>query len=82
MAEKKNDAVKEALSPEDLVTYTAPLDPKSEQQDIIVGVNGELIRIKRGETVKIKRKFLEVLQHAAAQELAAHRTMDKAARSV
>lgn len=56
---------------EELVEYTAPLLPHLKKRDILVGVNGELIRIKRGATVKIPRKHLEALQNAAAQEFAA-----------
>ena len=49
---------------EEPVEYTAPLLGPEKGQDIVVGVNGKIIRIKRGETVRIQRKFLEVLQHA------------------
>ena len=56
---------------EELVDYTAPLLPNLKKRDILVGVNGETLRIKRGVHVKIKRKFYEALQNAAAQEFAA-----------
>lgn len=56
---------------EELVDYTAPLLPHLKKRDILVGVNGELLRIQRGVTVKIKRKHYEALQNAAAQEFAA-----------
>ena len=56
---------------EELVPYTAPLLPNLKKRDILVGVNGETLRIKRGVPVKIKRKFYEALQNAAAQEFAA-----------
>ena len=56
---------------EELVDYTAPLLPNLKKRDILVGVNGETLRIKRGVPVKIKRKFYEALQNAAAQEFAA-----------
>ena len=76
-AEAKVEATEEAdaapkVDPmEELVEYTAPLLPHLKKRDILVGVNGELIRIKRGATVKIPRKHLEALQNAAAQEFAA-----------
>lgn len=82
MSEKKTAAAEAAETAEvvtdpneELVEYTAPLmgRPGEESQDIIVGVNGEFIRIMRGETVKIKRKFLLVLQNAEAQEMAAYK---------
>ena len=57
---------------EELVEYTAPLLPIGEKQEIFAGVNGETVRIRRGAPVKIKRKFLEVLQNAQEQELAAY----------
>lgn len=56
---------------EELVDYTAPLLPNLKKRDILVAVNGETLRIKRGVPVRIKRKFYEALQNAAAQEFAA-----------
>lgn len=63
---------------EELVDYMAPLVGSATRKDVVVGVNGELIRIKRGVRVKIKKKFYKVLQQAADQELAAYRTMERA----
>lgn len=65
--------------PEELVDYIAPMagNPK-ENQPILVGVNGEFLRIQRGVPVKIKRKFLEVLQNAQAQEYEAYRNAMRA----
>ena len=59
--------------PEELVEYMAPLLGAGERQDLFVGCNGETIRIRRGEPLKIKRKFLEVLEHARQQELEDYR---------
>lgn len=72
-AESKDEAAPTpAIDPmEELVDYTAPLLPNLKKRDILVGVNGETLRIKRGVPVKIKRKFYEALQNAAAQEFAA-----------
>lgn len=73
MSEKKE----KVLDPNELVTYAAPFIPGSKKQKpIVVIVNGEIIRIKRGETVKIKRKFLEVLENANAQTLAMYKTIN------
>lgn len=69
---------KPAKPNDELVEYTAPLLGSPNKKDIIVGVNGETIRIKRGVPVKIKRKFLKVLQQAADQEMAAYKTMEQA----
>lgn len=63
---------------EELVDYMAPLMGSATRKEVVVGVNGELIRIKRGVRVKIKKKFYRVLQQAADQELAAYQTMERA----
>ena len=42
---------------EEMVEYTAPLMGRTDSRDIIVGVNGEIIRIMRGETVQIKAQM-------------------------
>ncbi len=67
---------------EELVSYTAPLLPWRNERDIFVSVNGESIRIKRGETVQIRRKFLEVIENAQRQEGAAYAYMAEAKRAV
>lgn len=73
---------KKATDPnEELVEYTAPLMGHTDSRDIIVGVNGEIIRIMRGETVKIKRKFLLVLQNAEKQEMEAYKAQMAAQKS-
>lgn len=69
---KKNDPM------EELVDFTAPVDPTGEKHDILLSVNGETVRVKRGSTVKLKRKFLEVWENAAAQAAAARMTMERA----
>lgn len=56
---------------EELVDYTAPLLPNMKRRDVFVAVNGETLRIQRGVSVRIKRKFYEALQNAAKQEFAA-----------
>lgn len=58
---------------EELVEYTAPLLPDLKKQEVICAVNGEIIRVQRGETVKIKRKFVKALERASKQEVAAMR---------
>ena len=63
---------------EELVDYMAPLMGSATRKEVVVGVNCDLIRIKRGVRVKIKKKFYRVLQQAADQELAAYRTMERA----
>lgn len=63
---------------EELVEYTAPVILGKADQTIFVGVNGENIRIQRGVTVKIKRKFKEVLDNAEKQEMSAYSYMAEA----
>lgn len=64
----KQDAANEAAYMEELVDYMAPLMPGTKKQDIVVAVNGEMIRIQRGVQVQIKRKYLDALQNASKQE--------------
>lgn len=73
MSEKTKDAAQAATlpDPEELVEYIAPIDPNGGNRDVVAAVNGEFIQIKRGVPVMIKRKFKEVLDNAAMQNLAA-----------
>lgn len=73
MSEKNTEKVGKVNPGDELVDYTAPLLPGMGTQDVIAGVNGEIIRIKRGETVQIKRKFKEVLDNADKQRVEAYR---------
>lgn len=66
---------------EELVSYTAPLLPGQEKQDIVVGVNGQFVRIQRGETVQVKAMFVEAINNAAKQQVAAHKAAAKAQRA-
>lgn len=75
---EKNDAKEDPA--EELVDYIAPLLPNMKKRDILVAVNGETLRIKRGVPVKIKRKFYEALQNAAMQEYAAMETQQEIKR--
>lgn len=78
-AEKKSP--KEETDPmEELVDYIAPLIVGKEDQAIFCQVNGENIRIQRGKKVRIKRKFKEVLDQSAEQEMAAYAFMEKVQR--
>ena len=75
-AEAPAGAVKPAEpSGDDYVDYMAPLLPGKVQKDIFCAVNGETVLIKRGVPVKVKRKFEEALNNAAAQQYAAYQTM-------
>ena len=69
------------LDPEELVEFTAPMDPTGARQDILLSVNGETVRVKRGSTVQLKRKFLEVWNNAAEQTMAARAVMEQAGKT-
>lgn len=65
---------------EELVDCFVPFLPGENRQDIFVAVNGESLVIKRGVSVKIRRKFYEVLMNAQDQELKAYQAMEAARR--
>ena len=76
MSEKMTEKVAQTKATEkkdDLVEFTAPLQPGQERQELVVGVNGQFIRIRRGETVRIPRKFAAVIRNAMRQQAEAMR---------
>ena len=74
------------MSPEELRAYNAYMNEYVEvelfkdngkyKDDVFVGVNGENCLIKRGERVKIKRKFAQVLERSMAQNKEAAKYME------
>lgn len=75
MATKKKIEETEAVdetaavpSPDDLVEVMLFKDSGKYKDDVFVAVNGVGCLIKRGEPVKIKRKFAEVLQNSMKQD--------------
>ena len=64
---------------EEPVDFEVPLLGTDGREDVIVSVNGETIRFRRGEPVKIKRKFAEVLRQSAREERAAASAAEAAA---
>lgn len=85
MASKTTEAKEEkqtiAEKMEELVEYTAPLAADLNDTSLLVAVNGEEIRIMRGVPVKIKRKFVEAIQNADRQRLAARAYQQQAVRA-
>lgn len=75
MSEKKLEPM------EELVDFTAPFDPADSRGEVLLGVNGQVVRVKRGESVRIKRKFLQAWENANAQAAAARAVMDQARQS-
>ena len=53
---------------EELVEVKLFKDTGKYKDDVFVGCNGDTIAIKRGERVKIKRKFAEVLDNSERQD--------------
>ena len=53
---------------EELVDIKLFKDAGKYKDDVFVGCNGETIAIKRGERVKIKRKFAEILDNSEHQD--------------
>lgn len=56
-------------------------DNNKYKDDVFVSVNGENCVIKRGERVKIKRKFALVLEQSDMQDYATSKLIEKAAQS-
>ena len=56
-------------------------DNNKYKDDVFVSVNGENCVIKRGEKVKIKRKFAEVLEHSAHQDYETSKLIEQATQT-
>lgn len=68
-----------AYNGDELVDYMAPIIGAGDQEmkPLFVCVNGESCAIKPGVPVRLKRKFLDALEHANDQRLAAWRYMQE-----
>lgn len=62
---------------EELVDIRLHRDNGKYKDDVFVGVNGDCVLIKRGERVKIKRKFAEVLENSEQQDYLASMWQEK-----
>ena len=67
-AQAKAQREQDAARMEELVEIKLFKDNGKYKDDVFVSVNGETIAIKRGERVKIKRKFAEVLENSDHQD--------------
>lgn len=67
-AERAAQIEADRLRGEELVEIKLFKDTGKYKDDVFVGCNGETIAIKRGERVKIKRKFAEILDHSEHQD--------------
>ena len=90
LADAKAAAVAQAEAPapspapatsrdEELVPIRLFKDNERYKDDVFVAVNGERVRIRRGETVRIKRKFAQVLEQSMRQDTATARLMEQKA---
>lgn len=75
MANEKIEEM-EVLDPEEYIDFEAFYDGDKYKDDILVTVNGERCLIKRGERVKVKRKFVEVIRNGEAQDRATARRIE------
>ena len=66
--EKAKAKAEDLARGEELVEVKLFKDNDKYKDDVYVGVNGENCVIKRGERVKIKRKFAEVLDNSEHQD--------------
>lgn len=69
LAKQKAEAEAHKAYMDELVEVKLFKDTGKYKDDVYVGVNGENVLIKRGERVKIKRKFAEVLDNSDRQDL-------------
>ena len=58
---------------EEYIPYRLFRDNDKYKNDVFVAVNGEACQIKRGQTVRIKRKFVKVLEQSYEQDMEAAR---------
>ena len=79
-AAKAKKAAELAAYMEEYVEVKLFKDNDKYKDDVYVAVNGENCVIKRGERVKIKRKFAEVLDHSEHQDYETSKLIEAAAR--
>ena len=74
--ERKREIEEDRAKGEELVEIKLFKDTGKYKDDVFVGVNGESIAIKRGERVRIKRKFAEVLDNSEHQDYETSRLIE------
>lgn len=80
-AKKAEEAKKLAAYMEEYVEVYLFKDNNKYKDDVFVAVNGENCVIKRGERVKVKRKFAEVLDHSAHQDYETSKLIESATKT-
>lgn len=63
---EKAVAEKPVVSGEDYISFQIPFT--GDTKPVLIGVNGEFIRVRPGVTVSVKRKFVEAFANAQTQE--------------
>ena len=79
--EKAKKAAELAAYMEEYVEVKLFKDNDKYKDDVFVSVNGENCVIKRGERVKIKRKFAEVLDHSEHQDYETSKMIEAATQT-
>jgi hypothetical protein len=82
MAQATENTKKETVKKNDgneLVEIELFKDNKDYKDDVFVAVNGESCIIKRGEKVKIKKKFARVLEQSRRQDTNTAKMMEEKA---
>ena len=79
--EKAKKAAEHAAYMEEYVEVKLFKDNDKYKDDVFVAVNGENCVIKRGERVKIKRKFAEVLDHSEHQDYETSKLIEAATKT-
>lgn len=79
--EKAKKAAEQAAYMEEYVDVKLFKDNDKYKDDVFVSVNGENCVIKRGERVRIKRKFAEVLDHSEHQDYETSKMIEVATRT-
>ena len=79
--EKTKRAAEQAAYMEEYVDVKLFKDNDKYKDDVFVSVNGENCVIKRGERVRIKRKFAEVLDHSEHQDYETSKMIEVATRT-
>jgi hypothetical protein len=78
---KAKEAAERAAYMEEYVEVKLFKDNEKYKDDVFVSVNGENCVIKRGERVKIKRKFAEVLDHSEHQDYETSKMIEAATQT-
>ena len=79
--EEAKKAAELAAYMEEYVEVKLFKDNDKYKDDVFVSVNGDNCVIKRGERVKIKRKFAEVLDHSEHQDYETSKMIEAATRT-